>query len=148
MCGFPLAQMDKFLEKLVRDHNRFVAICEEFKRFDNAGNVLRIDRRVVRVVTPGSSSFYNVYFISEPFFWWHLGTLIDEAFIEKQEHNFLLGIDFQPNAEHVEFAWIDTSTGELFTQDVPLDYRAISEEIARLAPGRSLCCCLRDWLPL
>lgn len=53
MCGFPIAQMDKFMEKLVREHNKFVAICEEDKHFDKHGNLVKIVRKVVRVVTPG-----------------------------------------------------------------------------------------------
>ena len=55
MCGFPIAQMDKFLEKLVREHNRFVAICEETKHYDKSGIAKYITRKVVRVVTPGPS---------------------------------------------------------------------------------------------
>lgn len=55
MCGFPIAHMDKFLEKLVREHNRFVAICEETKHYDKSGNLQRISRKVTRVVTPGES---------------------------------------------------------------------------------------------
>ena len=53
MCGFPIAQIDKFLEKLVREQNKFVAICEETKHYDDAGNMKYITRKVVRVVTPG-----------------------------------------------------------------------------------------------
>jgi DNA mismatch repair ATPase MutS len=54
MCGFPIGQLDKFLEKLVRENNRFVAICDEHKHYDAEGNFKYITRRVVRVVTPGT----------------------------------------------------------------------------------------------
>lgn len=53
MCGFPIAQLDKFLEKLVRENNRFVAICEEQKHYNDMGVLKSITRKVVRVVTPG-----------------------------------------------------------------------------------------------
>ncbi len=54
MCGFPIGQLDKYLEKLVREHNRFVAKCEETKEYNKRTGVLtQITRKVVRVVTPG-----------------------------------------------------------------------------------------------
>jgi len=64
MCGFPIAQMDKYLEKLVRECNRFVAICEETKHYDKQGNMRNITRKVVRVVTPGKLAT-KAYFASE-----------------------------------------------------------------------------------
>jgi DNA mismatch repair ATPase MutS len=60
MCGFPIAQLDKFLEKLVRENNRFVAICEEEKHYDDNGSLKKITRKVVRVVTPGKSPLNSV----------------------------------------------------------------------------------------
>ena len=55
MCGIPVTQLDKYLEKLVREHNRFVAICEEHKHYDAEGNFRYMTRKVARVVTPGAS---------------------------------------------------------------------------------------------
>ena len=64
------------------------------------------------------------------------GTLVDEAFIEKQQHNFLLAIDLlTPDATALELAWIDTSTGELFTQGSTLRTRSLGEDLARIAPA-------------
>jgi DNA mismatch repair ATPase MutS len=64
MCGFPIAQMDKYLEKLVRECNRFVAICEETKHYDKQGNMRNITRKVVRVVTPGKFAS-RAYFVCD-----------------------------------------------------------------------------------
>lgn len=59
MCGFPIAQLDKFLEKLVRENNRFVAICEEHRHYDDSGILKSITRKVVRVVTPGRTCVFK-----------------------------------------------------------------------------------------
>lgn len=115
MAGFPFFQLDRFLKMLVHDLNKYVAICEEFL-IPVAGKVksggLKHDRRVTRVVTPG--------------------TLIDEKFLDPYENNFLLSIhpehvhvqeniDSQSTAlrdseQKVGLAWLDLSTGDFFTQ--------------------------------
>lgn len=64
MCGFPIAQLDKSLEKLVRTNNRFVAICDEQRHYDDKGSLKAITRKVVRVVTPGMFLAFFVCFSS------------------------------------------------------------------------------------
>jgi DNA mismatch repair ATPase MutS len=124
MAGFPFFQLDRFLKMLVQDLNKYVAISEEFaldaEEKAQSGGLL-FDRKVARVVTPG--------------------TLIDEKFIEPSEHNFLLAIyldvaimesklkqhadsDTQSSHQHilssipqqVGLSWLDLSTGDFFTQ--------------------------------
>jgi DNA mismatch repair ATPase MutS len=124
MAGFPFFQLDRFLKMLVQDLNKYVAISEEFalnaEEKAHSGGLL-FDRKVARVVTPG--------------------TLIDEKFIEPSEHNFLLAIyldvpamesklkqhadsDAQSSHQHilssipqqVGLSWLDLSTGDFFTQ--------------------------------
>lgn len=91
---------------LVQDLNRHVAISEEFPR-TVTGKVksggLLFERRVARIVTPG--------------------TLVDEKFITATENNFLLAIVGESANEvssddtpSVGLAWMDLSTGELYTQ--------------------------------
>ena len=64
------------------------------------------------------------------------GTLVDEGFLEKNEHNFLLAIDTATsNPSGVELAWIDTSTGELYTQASSLEARTLAEDLARINPA-------------
>ena len=121
MAGFPFFQLDRYLKILVQDLNKHVAISEEFPA-NLPGKVksggLLFDRRVARVVTPG--------------------TLIDEKFIDPYENNFLLALDVKclsddavrnslpdtgspdalsiPTDSMVGLAWLDLSTGDFFTQ--------------------------------
>src|SRR5437763_11023585 len=121
MAGFPFFQLDRFLKILVQDLNKYVAISEEFPT-SLTGKVksggLLFDRRVARIVTPG--------------------TLIDEKFIDPYENNFLLALDVSglgpetvtklaaekgsldsfsiPPGSAVGLAWLDLSTGDVFTQ--------------------------------
>ncbi|KAL8862876.1 MAG: hypothetical protein Q9178_000818 [Gyalolechia marmorata] len=122
--GLPSVPMlDRFLKILVQDLCKYVAISEEFAN-DPSNKVksggLMFDRRVTRIITPG--------------------TLIDEKFMDPDENNFLLAV--QP-LEHVDvpqlaggkpeeltgnviesalnsvpvgLAWLDLSTGEFLTQ--------------------------------
>jgi DNA mismatch repair ATPase MutS len=119
MAGFQFFQLDRYLKTLVQDLNKYVAISEEFPT-NVSGKVksggLLFDRRVARVITPG--------------------TLIDEKFLDPYENNFLLSIypvyalsePQQPQAKatgmsqlysadfKVGLAWLDISTGDFFTQ--------------------------------
>ena len=130
MAGFPLVQLDRYLKILVQDMNERVAIAEEFPhtlstKVKNGGT--QYDRRVTRVVTPG--------------------TLIDENFMDPYEHNFLLAIHPVPlepieeaatkveeqtldltvpavdpkiQDQRIGLAWIDLSTGDFYTQATQL----------------------------
>ncbi|KAF8633937.1 hypothetical protein AX15_001121 [Amanita polypyramis BW_CC] len=98
MCGFPLMHLDKYLKVLVQHNKRFVALCEEFPRYSELG-VKEFERRVVRVVTPG--------------------TLIDEPFLNPYENNYILAVsatdDISPQSP-IGLAWMDVSTGEFFSE--------------------------------
>ncbi|EAW15157.1 mismatch repair ATPase MSH1 [Aspergillus clavatus NRRL 1] len=121
MAGFPFFQLDRFLKTLVQDLNKYVAISEEFANGaeDKARGGLLFDRRVARVITPG--------------------TLIDEKFMDPAENNFLLAIQLDVPAlkaqleqqrdelsaqqhvlpstsQRVGLSWSDLSTGDFFTQ--------------------------------
>ena len=126
-AGFPFFQLDRFLKTLVQDLHKHVAISDEFPRDPSAkaksGHLF--DRRVVRIVTPG--------------------TLVDEKFINPSENNFLLVVhalplersrhtdvqaDFSPLDLSVGLAWVDLSTGEFFTQSSNLE--SLSSEVLRI----------------
>ncbi|KAF9513052.1 hypothetical protein BS47DRAFT_1372653 [Hydnum rufescens UP504] len=107
MCGFPLAHLDRHLKVLVAQGKRFVALCEEFRRVDGF-----FDRRVVRIVTPG--------------------TLIDESFLNQFENNYLLSISPIGPSTEVGLAWIDVSTGEFFSQSTTLD--SLRDDLVRIGP--------------
>ncbi|KAK7694483.1 hypothetical protein QCA50_001669 [Cerrena zonata] len=123
MCGFPLMHLNKYLKVLVQNHKRFVAICEEFMRDRTMGPKGGFDRRVTRIVTPG--------------------TLIDEPFLNPYENNYLLAVtkdedqlsatnDSDPECSIVGLAWTDVSTGDFFTQRIPV--QALRDELVRIGP--------------
>ncbi|KAK5559420.1 MutS protein 1 [Exophiala xenobiotica] len=130
MAGFPFFQLDRFLKTLVHDLHKYVAICEEFL-IPVSGKVksggLKHDRRVTRVVTPG--------------------TLIDEKFLDPYENNFLLSVHPEPalyadgdgnevqgtdGEQNVGLAWLDLSTGDFFTQTVARS--SLSSALTRISP--------------
>lgn len=125
MAGFPFFQADRFLKVLVQDLNKYVAISEEFANTAEEkarSKGLMFDRRVARVITPG--------------------TLIDEKFMDPTQNNFLLAIYMDVSSlkaqiedqaaedtevtshqhilaspsQPVGLAWLDLSTGEFLTQ--------------------------------
>lgn len=122
MAGFPFFQLDRFLKSLVEDLNKYVAISEEFEiRAEDKprSGGLMFDRRVARIITPG--------------------TLIDEKFMDPSENNFLLALHIdvpslqaqleQQNdgvssqihtltsaSQRVGMSWLDLSTGDFYTQ--------------------------------
>jgi DNA mismatch repair ATPase MutS len=132
MAGFPFFQLDRFLKMLVQDLNKYVAICEEFL-VQTSGKVksggLKHDRRVTRVITPG--------------------TLIDEKFLDPYEYNFLLSVHPETavsasNAagggstsetlpeQKIGLAWLDLSTGDFYTQTTLRS--SLSSALTRIAP--------------
>lgn len=123
MCGFPLPHLDKYLKILVQGQKRFVAMCEEFPRNPQLGAKGGFDRRVVRIVTPG--------------------TLIDEPFLNPYENNYLLAISQPASGQtlpsvHVGLAWIDVSTGEFFTKTTPME--GLRDELVRISPREVVLC--------
>ena len=117
MCGFPIIHLQKHLKTLVQQNNRFVALCEEFAGPALPGVKPSYDRRVVRIVTPG--------------------TLIDEPFLNRYENNYLMAITpavYRPLREddYLGLAWIDVSTGEFFTRSTTVE--SLSDDIVRIRP--------------
>ncbi|KAH0608867.1 uncharacterized protein H6S33_001095 [Morchella sextelata] len=117
MAGFPFYQLDRYLKALVQEHDRYVAISEEFENPDKGG--LNWDRKVSRIITPG--------------------TLIDEKFMNPYENNFLLAVSMPPLPDLISsldtelgLAWLDLSTGDFFTQQSTVGM--LSGDIARIGP--------------
>ncbi|KAI9813137.1 MAG: DNA mismatch repair ATPase msh1 [Pycnora praestabilis] len=140
MAGFPIYQLDRFLKILVQDLNKYVAISDEFAANSSdkvkSGGLL-FDRRVTRVVTPG--------------------TLIDENFMDPSENNYLLAIhvEDQPQVNAapdkvslvkshrsgetmldlpaaIGLAWLDLSTGDFYTQSTALS--SLPSAVSRIDP--------------
>ncbi|GAM38658.1 MutS protein homolog [Talaromyces pinophilus] len=120
MAGFPFFQLDRFLKILVQDLQKYVALSEEFlnpvEEKSKSGGLM-FDRKVTRVITPG--------------------TLIDENFIDTSQNNFLLSLYvgttyfveqsqeggdssithlLSSSPGRVGLAWMDLSTGDFYTQ--------------------------------
>jgi DNA mismatch repair ATPase MutS len=125
MAGFPFFQLDRYLKILVEENQRYVALCEEYRKpIDNTSSKVEFERRVVRIITPG--------------------TLIDERFMDPYENNFLLAV-YTPDAasirqgleaEDVGLAWLDLSTGDFYTQNT--DISSLPGDVARIAPREIL----------
>lgn len=118
MCGFPLIHLDKHLKTLVQHEKRFVAMCEEFPRSTTNTNIKEFDRRISRIITPG--------------------TLIDESFLDPRNNNYVLAVtppDISENLEMtgpVGLAWMDVSTGQFFSKQC--DVENLQDELARIDP--------------
>ncbi|KAF2970916.1 hypothetical protein GQX73_g2684 [Xylaria multiplex] len=138
MAGFPFFQLERYLKILVVDFNYYVAIAEEFPN-DPGDKVksggLMHDRRVTRVITPG--------------------TLIDENFIDPYANNYVLAIhldheacrtstdvhfsqlstvsdDLGPPSTPIGLAWLDVSTGQFYTQATTVT--SLSSILSRVGP--------------
>ncbi|KAI2467717.1 muts domain V-domain-containing protein [Annulohypoxylon bovei var. microspora] len=144
MAGFPFFQLDRFLKTLVIDLNSYVAIAEEFPNDPGdkiKSNGLMHDRRVTRVITPG--------------------TLIDENFIDPYANNYVMAVHInhqednasgpddpntsdngiieteglaalQANATPIGLAWIDISTGQFYTQSTTVT--SLGSILSRVGP--------------
>jgi len=116
MCGFPILHLHKYLKVLVEKNKRCVAMCEEFLRAPLEGPKGGFDRRVARIITPG--------------------TLIDEPFLNADENNYLLSVGIpeplENTAQIVGISWIDVSTGEFFAKECTVEN--LGDELVRIAP--------------
>ncbi|KAI0889960.1 muts domain V-domain-containing protein [Annulohypoxylon maeteangense] len=144
MAGFPFFQLDRFLKTLVLDLNSYVAIAEEFPNDPGdkiKANGLMHDRRVTRVITPG--------------------TLIDENFIDPYANNYVMAVHInhqgndtsnsaesdtpgkgiveaeglaalQANDTPIGLAWIDVSTGQFYTQSTTVT--SLGSILSRVGP--------------
>ena len=113
MAGFPFMALDRFLKVLVQDHGKFVAVSEEYPNPEKGG--LLFDRRITRVVTPG--------------------TLIDEHFMDPSESHYLLAVAMGSGTGsdmEVGLAWLDLSTGDFFTQETTMG--GVRTDVARIGP--------------
>ena len=116
MCGFPILHLHKYLKVLVEKNKRCVAMSEEFLRNPLGGPKGGFDRRVARIITPG--------------------TLIDEPFLNTDENNYLLSVGvlspLESTAQTVGLSWIDVSTGEFFAKVCTVEN--LEDELIRIAP--------------
>ncbi|KAH3901389.1 mismatch repair ATPase MSH1 SCDLUD_002881 [Saccharomycodes ludwigii] len=118
--GFPLNQLNKYVNILVKDLGYSVVIVNQVTNINEETSSKLISRKVFRVITPG--------------------TFIDDALEDPNENNFLLSIEFPENCfikladldMKIGISWCDISTGELYSQVVFL--KDLVSAISRINP--------------
>ena len=112
MCGVPVHAMENYLAQLLR-HGRAVAVCEQVG--DPAQSKGPVERKVVRVVTPG--------------------TLTEDALLDGRRENLLAAVSIA--GERFGLAWSDLSSGRFSIMEAaPLG--RLADELARLGPAELL----------
>jgi len=114
MAGVPYHAVEGYLGKLIR-LGESVAICEQLG--DPAAAKGLVERKVVRVVTPG--------------------TVTDDSLLEQRRDNLLLAIAADAKRDAYGLAWIDLSSGRFLVSEVA-GAEASAAELARLAPAETL----------
>ena len=112
MCGVPYHAAEGYLAKLVKA-GVSVAICEQIG--DPATSKGPVERKVMRVVTPG--------------------TLSDEALLDDRVEKLLLAVSQHQN--DYGLAYLDLSTGRFRVLEISGD-EALSGELQRLRPAETL----------
>ena len=112
MAGVPYHAVEGYLAKLVK-LGESVAICEQIG--DPALAKGLVERKVVRVVTPG--------------------TVTDAALLEERRDNLLLAI--AAGKTGYGLAWVDLSAGRFLLSEVG-DAQTLAAELARLTPAETL----------
>jgi DNA mismatch repair protein MutS len=112
MAGVPYHAAEQYLARLVR-LGESVAICEQIG--DPKASKGPVERRVVRVVTPG--------------------TLTDDALLESKNDATLLAL--APGRGGIALAWLTLSSGRFAARQVASE--RLAAELGRLAPTEILC---------
>jgi DNA mismatch repair protein MutS len=112
MAGVPFHSVETYLSRLVR-RGESVAICEQIG--DPAKSKGPVERKVVRIVTPG--------------------TVTDDAFLEERRDTLLAALCCE--GERFGLAWLDLSSGR-FTVLEAAGEEALTGEIERLRPAEVL----------
>ena len=112
MAGIPYHSAEGYIARLVRA-GQSIAICEQIG--DPATSKGPVERKVVRIVTPG--------------------TLSDDAFLEDRRDNLLVAI--YSHREQFGFASLDISSGRFTVSELD-DLEGLQGELQRLRPAEIL----------
>ncbi|NNM51167.1 MAG: DNA mismatch repair protein MutS [Pseudomonadales bacterium] len=112
MAGVPFHAAESYLGRLIRA-GESVVICEQVG--DPATSKGPLERKVVRIITPG--------------------TVSDEAFLDEKRDTLLAALALRDNAWGL--AWLDISSGRLWVAEFD-DPTSLLAELARLAPAELL----------
>jgi len=111
MAGVPYHAAEQYLARLVK-LGESVAICEQIG--DPATSKGPVERKVVRIVTPG--------------------TLTDTALLEEKRDNLLLAL--HQRSGKLGLAWLNLASGQFFVNETSADN--LSAELERLQPSEIL----------
>ncbi|RYX88331.1 MAG: DNA mismatch repair protein MutS [Comamonadaceae bacterium] len=111
MCGVPFHALETYLARLIR-HGESVAICEQVGEVGGKGPV---ERKVVRVVTPG--------------------TLTDAGLLNDKSESFLMTVHQGPR-NTCGLAWLSVTQGELHLAECAAD--EVEAWVTRVAPSELL----------
>ena len=112
MAGVPYHAAESYLAKLIK-LGESVAICEQIG--DPAASKGPVERRVMRIVTPG--------------------TVSDEALMDERSDNLLAAL--LEESGHFGLAWLDLTGGRFHVQQLD-DAEALAGELERLRPAELL----------
>ncbi|GAA4012130.1 DNA mismatch repair protein MutS [Actimicrobium antarcticum] len=121
MCGVPFHAADQYLAKLVK-LGESVALCEQIG--DPATSKGPVERKVVRVITPG--------------------TLSDADLLPEKSDRCLLALSVLPQRKNlsVGLAWLSMASGALRMMEFGCDAKSLDarlkQEIERIAPAEIL----------
>jgi DNA mismatch repair protein MutS len=114
MAGVPYHAAENYLAKLVK-LGETIAICEQIG--DPATSKGPVERRVVRILTPG--------------------TLTDEALLNEKEDNFIMAIYAATDPISYGIAYLDIASGRFYVSEIS-SKTALMHELERLKPTEIL----------
>jgi DNA mismatch repair protein MutS len=114
MAGVPYHAVEGYLAKLVQ-MGQSIAICEQIG--DPATTKGPVERKVVRIVTPG--------------------TVTDEALLQEGKDNLLVAVNRQPDSHHFGIASLDIGSGRFFIIELDSE-ESLATELQRLNPAELL----------
>lgn len=123
MAGFPLPQRGKYIEMLVNELKETVVQIDQYNDLGKTNENL-VHRKVARIISAG--------------------TLVDEAFLNHNNNNYLLAISFPLNVTKISadfdlpvgLAWVGVSVGETFVQQTTLGN--LKSDLSRINPSEVL----------
>ncbi|HFC54233.1 MAG TPA: DNA mismatch repair protein MutS [Gammaproteobacteria bacterium] len=114
MAGVPCHAVDSYLARLVRQ-GESVAICEQIG--DPAASKGPVERRVTRIVTPG--------------------TVTEEALLEENRDNLIAAL--LQRGDRFGLAWMDVTSGRFLAMELE-NQEALAGELERLQPAELVAC--------
>ena len=108
MAGIPYHALDNYLARLINRGHK-VAICEQLTKPGETKGL--VQREVIRLVTPG--------------------TVVEPSLLDSKSNNYLLSL--VPGGEEVGIAYVDITTGEFATTQLP--FHRAAPELERLKPS-------------